>query len=1166
TTLANIYGQTESSVSSIWSIHPGDSEGFSKVIIGEPLDNTSILLMDEEQNMVGALETGEIVVVCPHLALGYWQNEEAAQKVFSISVYGKMYRTGDMGRLLIDGSIEFIGRKDNQVKIRGFRIELGEIESRLLKHESINETVVNMVETGTGDKYLCAYIVCHKRNMLEMGELKAYLAELLPDYMIPAYFIPLERLPLTPGGKVDRKALPLPETGGINRAAFVAPRTWMEIKLQEIWCDVLKSPGVIGITDDFFQLGGHSLRATALASRIQKEFNVNVPLTEIFKRPTIEGLAQYINASQKGKYALIGAVEKKEYYALSPAQKRLYILHRMESESVSYNMPQVIPFSEIIDVERMEWVFKELIRRHESLRTSFIIVAEEPVQRIHDNVAFELKVFGSPETFFQKGFWPPEAIIKSFIRPFDLVEAPLLRVGIIKGANGKNILLVDMHHIITDGTSNRILTGEFQALYLDKRKELPQLRLQYKDYAHWQNSEVQQALIKEQGAYWLNMFAEEVPVLNLPTDYPRPNTQSFEGGRIKFILSEKQSDALKALAKETGATLYISILSVFTFLLSRLSGQEDIIVGTPVAARRHADLEKIIGVFVNTLALRNNVPAEASYREFIKELKDRTLKAYENQEYQFESLVEKINVLRDIARNPVFDVMFNLLNMEEGSDNFLLMEQEQANRYIYEEETSKFDLTLTAVDFAERVHLSFEYCTRLFKPATIERFIAYFKKIVAELSLNIDQNLSEIEILTQDERNRILYEFNDTVAEYPANKTIHQLFAEQAEQTPDHIALVGANRRPRVCPNCLSYRQLNEQANRLAGSLIEKGVRPDDIIGIMMERSIEMIIGILGILKAGGAYLPIDPGLPQERIDYMLKDSSAKVLLTGNNLESSFLTSYLPNFLTSYSFNLAYLIYTSGSTGKPKGVMVEHRGLVNYIVWAAKKYVKKEKIDFPFYSSISFDLTVTSIFTPLITGNTVVIYGEKEKELLIDKIIDDNRIALIKLTPSHLKLIREKKIDADSSKIKRLIVGGENFEVSLARDIYDNFGGRIEIYNEYGPTEAVVGCMIYRFDPERNNGESVSIGTPIDNNRIYILDKYAKPVPIGVLGEIHIAADGLARGYLNQPELTAGRFIMPSATRDLFVKRSLDPQKLLINHHSSLTTHHSTKPATSPGG
>jgi amino acid adenylation domain-containing protein len=1186
TTLANIYGQTESSVSSIWLIHPGDREGFSKVIIGEPLDNTGIILMDEEQDIVGPLETGEIIVACPHLALGYWKNGEATQKVFSNHpVYGKMYRTGDMGRLLIGGSIEFTGRKDNQVKIRGFRIELGEIESWLLKHEYIDGAVVKLVETGddSGDNYLCAYIVGKNPGGLDKGiemlsaELKVYLSELLPDYMIPTFFIRLERLPLTPGGKVDREALPLPGIGEINRRTFVAPRTWVEIKLLEVWRAVLKFPGVIGIEDDFFELGGHSLRATALASRIQKALNVAVPLTEIFKRPTIRGLAAYIDAAKKERYASIEPVEKKEYHALSPAQMRLYILHRMETGSLNYNMPQVIPFPGVIDVERMRSVFMELIRRHESLRTSFEMIDEEPVQRIKEEVEVKVEV---EEVRSSRLEGTRRLAPLSFIRPFDLSKAPLLRAGIIDEGNGNHILLVDMHHIITDGTSNGILRDEFTALYMGKGEELSHLRLQYIDYAYWQSSEVQRAVIKKQEIYWLNIFAQGVQVLNLPTDYPRPIVQSFEGIRVDFILSGEESAALKLLAKETGATLYISILSVFTLLLSRLSGQEDIVVGTPVAARRHADLEKIIGMFVNTLALRNNVPAEASYREFVKELKDRTLKAYENQEYQFETLVEKINVARDIGRNPVFDVMFNLLNMEHYTGRSPVIDLESSDHYTHRGGTSKFDLTLTAVEFGERVHLSFEYCTQLFKPATIERFIAYFKKISGELPANLDRDLAGIEIITQDERDRVLYEFNNTRADYPAEKTIHELFTGQVERTPDQVALHGcmiawmhggaATDDDSALPVRLiqlTYSELNERSGRLAGLLIEKGIQPDTIVGIMIERSVDMIIGILGILKAGGAYMPIDPDYPKERIDYMLADSSAKILLTGQEIAGlyspqasylseghhpSFPASQLPNFPASLPSSLAYVIYTSGSTGKPKGITVEHRSVINFIKGITDIIPFRESDRILSLTTIAFDIFGLETLVPFSQGSCVVL-GSRELQLdtaAASIIIQRENISIFQVTPSRLQMMISFPGAASSlGLLEFLLVGGESFPGPLLEKVRPLLRGKI--YNMYGPTETTIWSTL----KDLSGNKALNIGKPIANTQVYIVDGAGKLQPVGVVGELCIGGDGLARGYLNRPGLTAEKFIMPSATRGFFEKPPLDPAKLLFNYHS--TTHHS---------
>ncbi|HLP57233.1 MAG TPA: amino acid adenylation domain-containing protein [Candidatus Deferrimicrobium sp.] len=1171
TTLANIYGQTESSVSSIWAIKPENRETFSRVIIGEPLDNTAILLMDEELNIVGPLEMGEIIVACPHLALGYRRNEEAGRKVFSIHpTYGKIYRTGDMGRLLIDGNIEFIGRKDSQVKIRGFRIELGEIESRLLKHEVIKEAIVNVVEIA-GDKYLCAYIVCNNQmpgveNEELSTRLKVYLAEFLPDYMIPTHFICMERLPLTPGGKINRKALPMPEIGEINRNTHVAPRTFVEIKLHDIWHDVLKTPGEIGVTDDFFRLGGHSLRAAALASRIQKAFNVKVPLMEIFKRPTIGGLAQYINIAKKEKYAAIEPVEKREYYALSPAQKRLYILQQMEIESVHYNMPQVIPFVDKIDVERMEWVFKELIQRHEILRTSFVMVAEEPVQRIQAEVAFEIKVFA--ELFSKSdppGPLPGRGSLLKFIRPFDLSQGPLLRAGIINYADGNSILLVDMHHIITDGTSNRILKEEFKTLYFGKG-ELPQLRLQYKDYSQWQNSKMHQELIKQQETYWLKSFEGELPVLHLPIDFIRPPVQTFEGCTVDFFIEAAEIIDLKKLTVEVKASLFMVILAAFNVLLFKLTGQEDIVIGTPAAARRHTDLEGIIGMFVNILALRNYPIAEKPFLVFFKELKSRTLAVFENQEYPFEDLVDKLAVPRDTGRNPIFDIVFNLLNQKDYNSENPGNTDIIRNINGHKKGVAKFDMTLTAVEFREGVFFTFEYCTRLFKPGTIDRMIGYFKHILEQLALAPNLPIGEIEIMSEYERRQILNEFNGSETVYLIDKTIGQLFAEQVQTSPDRIAVVGptmSNHRAAVRLQ-ITYRRLDEQSDRLAALLSEKGVRADSIVGIMMERSLEMITGILGILKSGGAYLPVATDFPQERIDYMLKDSGAKLLVTGKNKEdengrwcggekvlleeisrspknSSYFLTSLPSCLQNSS-SLAYIIYTSGSTGKPKGVMVQHDNVIRVV--KNTNYIELDSFDRILQlSGYAFDGSVFDIFGALLNGASLVLIS-REDVLAVNRLsetIEKEAITVFFVTTALFNTLVDLKI-ACLSRIRSVLVGGERISTAYSRKALD-YLGKGRIVNVYGPTETTVYATYYRIDAIAASSASIPIGKPVSHTTIYILDKNVKPVPIGVFGEIYIGGTGVARGYLNNPELTAGRF-----------KRNVDRYlSVVIRNSSNLT-------------
>ncbi|MCU0287155.1 MAG: amino acid adenylation domain-containing protein, partial [Acidobacteria bacterium] len=1069
-----------------------------------------------------------------------------------------IYKTGDLARWLTDGNVEYIGRIDHQVKIRGFRIELGEIESRLLKVSEIKEAVVVALETGRDDKYLCAYFVSGRTY--EISEFRETLAKELPDYMIPSYFMQLEKIPLTPNGKIDHRALPRPELKLTE--SYTAPRNKIEKKLVELWAELLGRDALhvsqlqtsIGIDDNFFQLGGHSLKATILVSKIHKEFNVKVPLVEIFKLPRIRELAVYIKGKKKESYNSIEPGEEKEYYALSPAQKRLYILQQMSTDNTNYNMPHIIPLKHDINKEKLESIFKALIARHESLRTSFEIVNEKPVQKIHKEIAFSIRCeYASTAEV--------EHIIANFDKPFDLSKAPLLRVALLTVASTRQILLIDMHHIITDGISRSILEKEFMALY--SGKELPPLRLQYKDYSEWQNNQQQRLLIKEQEKYWLEMFAEEIPVFNLPADFSRPKMQSFEGGQVRFLLTVKESLKLKELAKQTGVTLYMCILSVFTILLSRLSGQEDIVVGTPIAARRHADLEKIIGMFVNTLAMRNSPCGEKNYSEFLLELKERTLKAFENQEYQFEELVDKISLSRDTSRNPIFDVMFSLLNIEEYHDEIPGSEEKEQYLYQHIKGISKFDLALDAVDLGERCLFNIEYCSRLFKPETINRFISYFKRLLNSLSGNGGKKLSELDIITGEEKHQILSEFNDTKVEYPKNKTIHQLFEEQVEKSPDRIALVGGATVQLVQPAriqrpvSLTYHQLNEQSSHLASLLIEKGVEADTIVAILIERSVEMIIGILGILKSGGAYLPIDPEYPQERINYMLKDSGSRLLVTTNDLESEEVRSWegekvilefilhhsnslshqhsaLFNQVIQHSNHLAYIIYTSGTTGKPKGVMIDHYSVVNMVISRIKRYQVQENEHMLQSASYSFDASVEQIFTALLSGSQSVIV---DREILLDlnrfdEMMIKHSITHMDTVPLFLSGVQMKP----HYNLKRIAVGADICPINLAKSwiCYNT----IDFYNEYGPTEAAVlsvDILVKEINEDlwKNN---TPIGKPIDNTAIYLLDARKNLVPLGVSGELHIGGDGIARGYLNNPELTAENFVH--------------------FHHSALIIHH----------
>jgi amino acid adenylation domain-containing protein len=734
-----------------------------------------------------------------------------------------------------------------------------------------------------------------------------------------------------------------------------------------------------------------------------------------------------------------------------------------------------------------------------------------------------------------------------------------MRVGLVRTEETKHLLMVDMHHIISDGASQVILTDEFNRLYTGKEEVLPALRLQYKDYSQWQNSEEQQTLLKEQETFWLDLFSDELPVLNLPIDYPRPFVQSFEGNTVEFPLTVKESQTLKAVAKETNATLFMSMLAVFNILLSKLSGQEDIIVGITIAGRRHADLQLIIGMFVNVLAMRNHPSGGKGFLAFLEEVKEKTLAAYESQEYPFEELVDKINVKRDTGRNPVFDVVFNWLNREDYEGNIPGMDELQAEvpyRYKHHKGIAKFDLTLITVDFGERLLCTFEYCSQLFQPATIERFIAYFKRLLDLLSKDSNRELSELEIITDSEKQQILYEFNDARAEYPKNKTIHQLFGEQAARTPDNIAVVGkaqsAERRAQsktrhaLCAmrHTLSYRELNEESKHLAHLLQTKGVQPGAIVGVMAERSVEMVVGILGILKSGRAYLPIDPAYPRERIEYMLADSGAGILVSEvhGDMEIEVIDlKKLPaqpfNHFTT-QLNLAYVIYTSGTTGKPKGVLVQHEGFVNLVYCYQELFEPGEgsrmsQVANPSFDAMGFEVwpCLLSSAALYIADNDVRMDPGKMKEWLIEK-----RINISFQSTAVAELLLKEEWPETGAALRVLQTAGDKLTT------YPRRSYPFRIYNLYGPTEDTVWTT-WAEVKVKSKGDPLypSIGKPVANHRVYILDPGGSRnlQPVGVAGELCTAGVGVARGYLNKPELTAEKF-----------NRGAAPHNLRLSSHS----------------
>ncbi|MBW7476625.1 amino acid adenylation domain-containing protein [Paenibacillus oenotherae] len=1134
----NEYGPTETVVGCMIHLYDADAEQRASVPIGTPADNVSIYLLDEGLRPVPYLVPGEMYIGGDGVSNGYLNRAELTEEKFIANPYRpgeRMYRTGDLARRQLDGTVEYLGRIDHQVKIRGYRIELGEIEAQLLKVEGVKEAAVLAWEEAL-EAYLCAYVVTEKE--LVAAELRAALIEKLPGYMVPSYFVHLERLPLTSNGKLDRKALPAPEGSDVARAAYEAPATELEKKLAELWQQVL---GVerVGRQDHFFELGGHSLKATTLVAQLHKALHVNVPLRTVFQSPRLAELAEAIGGMEKTDYASIEPVANSDYYAVSSAQKRMYILNQLEEGQISYNMPSMYRVSGELDLVRAEEAFRRLITRHESLRTSFEIVDGEPVQRVQEGVELHLKVQeAADEEELQRQ-------AESFVRPFDLAQAPLLRAEVVRVTSEDHLLLFDMHHIISDGLSTELMIGEWMRLYAGE--SLSELRIQYRDYAAWQRKLASSEAMRKQEAYWLETFAGELPVLELATDYARPAVQRFEGEAVGFGVEKETLEGLKRLAQETGATLYMVLLAAYTTLLHRYTGQEDIVVGTPIAGRPHADLEKLIGMFVGTLALRTSPSGEKTFREYVEEVKEKTLEAFENQDYPFEELVEKLDVRKDLSRNPLFDTMFVMQSRSGGETRQASgMEEAAAGEerlgfapYGTGSTAAKFDLTLRATEETESLVLLFQYSIALFHNETIQKMADHFIELLKAVSIDPDVRMHKIELWNERELNSLMNDFNGTQRAYPGACTIHQLFEEQVMRTPNGIAVVDHEKR-------LTYSELNERANRLAHFLRGRGIRPGKVVALLMEPSIDLVSGMLAILKSGGTFLPLDPELPSERRAYMLELSNAELILTQRAYEvdenllgkvvcmeqcpTSGLSDSTPSSEVGYEHN-AYIIYTSGTTGQPKGVPIRHRSLINYSCWFAGQTGLTYNDKTVLVSSYSFDLGYTSLFPALISGCEVHLM---RKERYMDPVyfwsyVGETELTYVKLAPSLFQnLVREPQHirRCGNHCLRWIVLGGEPIKLEdIGR--YRRFYAETRFMNHYGPTETTIGCIAHSIEPDdwQHFNSKPVIGRPIANTKALIVGSSNQLQPVGAVGELWIGGDGLSEGYLGDSELTKMRFV-----------------------------------------
>lgn len=1129
TRLINLYGPTEATIDVSYYDCSQQEESMQFVPIGRPIDNIQLYIMNTSQLPQPVGVPGELCIAGVGLARGYLNREQlTAEKFVRIPHQPQqlMYRTGDLARWLPDGNIEYMGRLDHQVKIRGYRIELAEIESVLLEDPSIKECIVLDRRDEQHQAVLCAYLVSDEQTILVENEIRTRIASKLPEYMIPTHFIMIANMPVTSNGKIDRRYLQHIE---LDRTAteYVQPTGDIEKKLASIWQQLLHVK-VVSATDSFFQLGGHSLKASQLVALIHQQYQIDIPLRYIFKYPILRDMATCIATSEYEMNQAIPSAPEQMYYSVTSAQRRLLILDQLEQDSYAYHIPHVLITAQEVDILRLQSVFEQLIQRHESFRTSFTFIDGQPVQHIHHQAYFQLEVLQSDldyQSISNTTDNTLDQIIDSFIRPFDLSQAPLLRAQIIQFANSGSALLIDMHHIIADGVSLTIITDEFNRLY--EGQSLPAPKLHYKDYAVWQQT--QSDHFQKQREYWLEQLSGELPVLNLPTDFPRPALQQFEGAHLLTTLNEVETVQLKKVAVDHGVTLYMLLLAAYHTLLHKYTGQQDIITGSPIAGRPHADIQSIVGMFVNTLAMRSQPQPEHTFTQFLKEIQQCSIEAFEHQELPIEQMIDGLSLRRDLSRNPLFDVMLIVQTMEfdtTASHDVLW------NSYEYNAAVSKVDLTLQVEEQEQHIQFQWEYATHLFKKETIEQLAEHWLCLLRAIMQSPEARLSELDMVTPSEKEILLSQFNPVASSYSDQFTIHGWFEQQVRQTPDAIALIWAEHQ-------LTYQQLDEQANQLAHLLISNDSGPDRLIGLMTERSDLMIISLLAILKSGSAYVPIDPDYPAARVQYMLANSEASILITQRHLVQDWeysgtviladdrewttaSTQPVKGITEVQAEQLAYVIYTSGSTGQPKGVMLQHQSVVNFISAMRQELNFSEGRKVLALTTLSFDIFVLETLVPLSSGMTVVIAEEIQQRdpHQLAACIQYHHIDMIQMTPSRLQMLMNSVEDAQClNHVQELLIGGEALPLSLLQAV-QSFK-HLRIYNMYGPTETTVWSAIY----ELTHATEVRIGHPILNTQIHIVNEHNQLQPIGIAGELCIAGAGLARGYWQQNDLTDEKFV-----------------------------------------
>ncbi len=1146
----NAYGPTECTVcSTISRCYPGAGAP----AIGTPLPNVRVYVLDRNRQPVPIGVPGELFIGGAGVGRGYLRREALNQEKylrdwFATDAPGRLYRSGDLVRWRPDGSLEFLGRLDHQIKLRGFRIELGEIESALREQASVKDATALVRSDRAGEPRIVAYVVQQEPDPAALAALRTLLKQRLPDHMIPAAIVPLAAFPLTASGKVDRAALPAPEeesAGSRNSPAksHVPPRTPIEAELAAIWCSVLRCES-IGIHDDFFAAGGHSLRAAQVVSRLRERLHLVVSLRQFFARPTIAGLAEALTPAAEAQAAdrKIPHAERTGLAPTSFAQERLWFMHQLAPQSSVYHYPVCFALHGPVDVSALSRSLQALVDRHESLRTTFADMAGRPVQVIAPSLSLRLEVQEHHATTLEASAEPtPEAttalvqaqIAAELRQPFELARGPLIRARLVRLGPDRHLFVINLHHIVTDGWSMDILFRELGALYKAagsrEAPPLPPLPLQYADYARWHRERAESGEHDAHLAWWRERLKDAKTVLELPTDRPRPAVQTFRGEAVPFRLPPDQTAAVRQLAAAMGATPTMVMMAALYALLHRYTGQTDLLIGLPHAGRDRAELEGVIGFFVNTLVIRCNLADEPSFRQIVAQVRAAALEAADHAALPFSRLVQAVAPQRDLRRTPLVQVMFAPQIKDRAG---LQLPGVAVEPLAFDAGRAPFDLTLYFCESAEAISGSLEYSAELFHRETAEQLIRHLLCLLSGAARDPELLLSELPLMTDAERHRILVEWNRTATVYPRQSSVHTLFEEQVAKRPSAIAVV-------LGESSLTYAELNRQANRLAYRLMSEGVGPGEMVGLCGERSLSMVIGMLAILKAGGAYLPLDPEYPDERLRLMLAESKTRFLLSSSGMARRLTFSgtffdleqmprgdkELKNPASGVgAMDRAYIMFTSGSTGKPQAVAVPHRAISRLVL--NTNYVQLGPEDRILHASNqSFDAATFELWGALLSGGCAVIAA---KDVLLSPaalaaVLRGERITALFLTTSVFNQVARECPDAFAA-VDTLMFGGEACDAARVREVL-RAGGPRRLLNVYGPTEGTTFSTWHLIRQLPEDAITAPIGIPIANTTVYVLDRRLQPVPPGVTGEIYVGGEGVALGYANSEERTRERFI-----------------------------------------